>query len=99
MSEKEKKPKEKPESFVGGMPGFGFGDSADSATVNVGSGGYNENLPVAGMNGEQIRKKFGVRMEIAPESVMVVNGMNWDEKTPVQAGVKVQFIHKSGEKG
>lgn len=97
MQEKKKKPVENPSP---GPSGFGFDDGAnDPLSVNVGSGGYNENLPVAGMTGAEIRKKFKTRMEIDDAAVMVVNGKDFDEKDIVLAGQKVQFIHKAGEKG
>lgn len=98
MQEKKKKPVEGPSPG----PGFGFGfddGSSNPLSVNVGCGPYNENLPVAGMTGAEIRKKFKTRLGIADESVMVVNGADFDEKNIVEAGAMVQFIHKAGEKG
>lgn len=97
MQEKQKKPIEGPS-----LPtdGFGFDDGSDNPlAVNVGCGPYNENLPVAGKTVGEVRKKFKVRFEIADESVPVVNGKDADEDTKLDAGQKLQFIHKAGEKG
>lgn len=97
MQEKQKKPVEGPSPS---FSGFGFDDgSNDPLSVNVGSGGYNENLPVAGKTVGEIRKKFKTRMEIADESVPVINGKDATEDTVVGQGQKLQFIHKAGEKG
>ena len=97
MQEKQKKPMEKPATAAG----FGFedGSSGDPQSVNVGCRPYNENLPVAGLTVGQIRRKFKTRLEIGDEAVPVVNGTDGTEDTVCSAGCKLQFIHKSGEKG
>lgn len=99
MQEKHKKPIEGPSPGPSGFD-FGFDDgSSDPLSVNVGSGGYNENLPVAGKTVGEIRKKFKTRMEIDDAAVPVINGKDADEDSIVSQGCKLQFIHKAGEKG
>lgn len=99
MQEKQKKPTEGP-SPGQGFGSFGFDDGAgDPHSVNVGSGGYNENLPVAGKTVGEIRKKFKTRMEIDDAAVPVINGKDAKEDSVVEVGAKLQFIHKAGEKG
>jgi len=95
MSEQQKKHKENLPPSGGG---FGFTDGQEN-TVNVGCGPYNENLPVAGMSIEKIRKRFKGRLEIDDKAVAVVDGNDVDNDYVVNLGQKLQFIHKSGEKG
>jgi len=97
----EEKKKKQVEQFT---PGAGGSDDAATSVVGdknatVSHGPYAEQLPVAGMTVGEVRKRFGDRLDIHPESTPLIGGKAVDPSTRIQAGEVLMFIRRSGEKG
>jgi hypothetical protein len=51
------------------------------------------------MTVQQIRERFGDRLDIDPQSQAIVDGNEVNESTVVRAGQLLTFVRKAGEKG
>ncbi len=83
-----------------GPAGFGslFDDDSNPG-VTVISGIYAEHLPVANSSVGQIRARFRDRLDIDPQSVAVLDGLDVDDQTIVRPGQVLFFLRRAGEKG
>jgi hypothetical protein len=82
-----------------------FGDEFATATeTNTGSvdvihGVYAHSLPLAGMTVRQARLELEDRMNIDPEAVAVIDGVEAVENTVLRQGQVLNFVSPAGEKG
>ena len=82
-----------------------FGDEFATETpvatgrVDVIHGVYAHSLPLAGMSVRLARQELEDRMNIAPEAVAVVDGVEADEDTVLRQGQVLNFLTPAGEKG
>jgi hypothetical protein len=74
-------------------------DDAASGAATIASGPYAERLPVAGMTVGEIRRRFGDRFDIHPESRPVVDGNEVGDDTILQRDQVLMFTRRAGEKG
>ncbi len=83
------------------LPAHGSGDDDGSGgLVQVATGLYAERLPVGGLSITEVRNGFADRLDIAPDSVAVLDGqLVEDETTTIRAGQQLAFIRAAGEKG
>jgi hypothetical protein len=80
----------------------GLGDPlapADNTDAYVASGPYAEQLPVGGMSVGEIRRRYGDRFDLHPESQAILDGNPAAEDATVQPGQMLMFIRRAGEKG
>src|ERR1035437_3502981 len=100
MKEKRKTEKTK---IVGGNSGGSIFDSVPGIptdkNVNVSSGPYAEDLPVAGMTVEQVRQRFSDRLDIDSESQSIINGSPLEGSRILELGENLMFVRHAGEKG
>ncbi len=73
--------------------------AAAPATAMVSHGPYAEALPVGGMTVLEIRRRFGDRLDIDPESIPIIDGEQATEDTVVGEGQSLIFTRRAGEKG
>jgi len=78
---------------------FAAAGSAVSGHVDVIHGVYAHSLPLAGMTVRQARLELEDRMNIAPEAVAVVDGVEAGEDAVLRQGQVVNFLTPAGEKG
>ena len=78
---------------------FAAAGSAVSGRVDVIHGVYAHSLPLAGMSVRQARLELEDRMNIAPEAVAVVDGVEADEAFVLTQGQVLNFVTAAGEKG
>ena len=97
--------KEKRKEVTPGAPSGG-GSIFDSVpelpkntNLNVSSGPYVEDLPVAGTTVGEVRKKFSDRFDIDAQAVAIVNGVPVGEKYLLNAAESLMFVRHAGEKG
>jgi hypothetical protein len=82
-----------------------YGDEFATATalrsgrVDVIQGVYAHSLPLAGMSVRLARKELEDRMNIAPEAVAVIDGVEADEEDVLREGQVLNFVTPAGEKG
>ena len=69
------------------------------ATAMVSHGPYAEALPVGGMSVREVRRRFGDRLDIDPESIPIIDGEQATEDTVVGEGQSLIFTRRAGEKG
>lgn len=98
MQEKQKAHKEQAPT-EGGFGGPFDGPSAPANQATLSSGQYLEKKPIGGMTVKAVREKYKSEFNIHDMSVSIINKKQVDDNTVVQAGQKLTFIHKSGEKG
>lgn len=99
MNEKIKR-KEKPAGGNGDGSIFdGAADLPVNVNVNVSSGPYSEDLPIAGTSVGEVRRKFGDRFDIDDKAQAIVNGHAVDNDVVLQAGEVLMFVRHAGEKG
>jgi hypothetical protein len=99
MFEKRRVNREAHGSDPQGLPDiFATPDQAAGAAT-VSHGPYAEQLPVDGMTVEQVRHRFGDRLDIDPESIPILDGHQTNEGTVVRAGQVLLFTRRAGEKG
>src|ERR1035437_385596 len=100
MKEKRKTEKTK---IVGGNSGESIFDSVPGIptdkNVNVSSGPYAEDLPVAGMTVEQVRQRFSDRLDIDGQSQSIINGTPVEGSRILEVGENLMFVRHAGEKG
>lgn len=82
------------DSLFAGAPGIPVNN-----IVNVSSGPYSEELPVAGLTAGEIRRQFAERLDIDKEAAVIINGKQADDNTVIKAGEYLAFIRHAGEKG
>ncbi len=83
--------------------GGGIWDELDAdpitGSATIASSPYAERLPVAGMTVGEIRRQFGDRFDINPESAAYVDGHEVGDDTVLQRDQVLMFAHRAGEKG
>jgi hypothetical protein len=70
-----------------------------SSRVDVIHGVYAHSLPLAGMTVRQARGELDDRMNIDPESVAVLDGLEVADEVILKEGQVLNFITPAGEKG
>jgi hypothetical protein len=70
-----------------------------SGRVDVIHGVYAHSLPLAGMTVRQARSELEERMNIDPESVAVIDGVEAREDVVLRENQVLNFITPAGEKG
>jgi hypothetical protein len=92
-----------PERVTAGPAPFSDDFAPATATrtgrVDVIHGVYAHSLPLAGRTIVQAREELEDRMNIAPEAVAVVDGMEVAEEEILREGQVLNFVSPSGEKG
>jgi hypothetical protein len=77
----------------------GDGAAMRSGRVEVIHGVYAHSLPLAGMTVLQARTELEDRMNIDPEALVVIDGVEADDDTVLCEGQVVNFVTPAGEKG
>src|SRR5687768_2117978 len=67
--------------------------------IDVIHGVYAHSLPLVGMTIAQARLELEDRMNIAPEAVAVVDGIEVSEEEHLREGQVLNFLSPAGEKG
>lgn len=98
MSERIRPDREHLPSPGGGGDIFNSGPGT-GPTVHLSSGPYDEHLPVGNMSVGEIRRRFGDRFDVDPESQAVLDGENVSDDVVVRPGQALRFVRQSGEKG
>ncbi len=92
----------RPAGFSGG-PDLGDDDFATATlaegSVDVIHGVYAHSLPLAGMTVRQARSELTERMNIAPDALAVVDGIESSEDYVLHEGQVLNFVKPAGEKG
>jgi hypothetical protein len=73
--------------------------AAKTGRVDVIHGIYAHSLPLAGMTVAEARVELEDRMNIAPEAMAVVDGVEAGEHEMLREGQVLNFVSKAGEKG
>jgi glutamyl/glutaminyl-tRNA synthetase len=81
-------------SIFDGVPGL-----PPSQMVNVSSGPYAEELPVAGTTVGEVRRKCSDRFDIDAKAQAIINGKDAGEDVVLKAGESLMFVRRAGEKG
>ena len=97
MTEQLQRRRGNPRPGPGGLPSV-F-DREGGGNVTVCHGVYTEALPLNGMSIRDIRRRFGDRLGIDPDSEAVLDGHGTREDTVVEAGQLLTFMERAGEKG
>src|SRR5262249_43084789 len=89
------------EALATGPTPFGdeFATEERTGRVDVIHGVYAHSLPLAGMTVRQARLELEERMNIDPDALAVVDGIETDEDTVLQEGQVLNFVKLAGEKG
>ena len=85
-----------------GPPGPGGvfdGNPANQPSVTVSSGPYAEHLPVGNLSVGEIRRRFGDRFDLDPQSQAVLDGNDVSDDVVVRPGQSLTFVRRAGEKG
>lgn len=83
-----------------GGPGGIFDNSQQAdQPVTVSSGPYMEQLPVGNRTVGEVRRRFGDRLGLDPQSQAVLDGNDVDDDTVVRPGQALMFVRRAGEKG
>ena len=72
---------------------------ARTGRVDVIHGVYAHSLPLAGMTVRQARTELEERMNIDPEALAVVDGLETEEESVLREGQVLNFLTPAGEKG
>jgi hypothetical protein len=78
---------------------FAAAGTTATGSVDVIHGVYAHSLPLAGMSVRQARAELEDRMNIDPEAVAVVDGVEAGEDTVLRQGQVLNFVTPAGEKG
>ncbi|MHC4942562.1 MAG: hypothetical protein ACYTG7_06020 [Planctomycetota bacterium] len=78
---------------------FTSGSSGREGRVEVVHGVYAHSLPLAGMTVMQARSELEDRMNIAPDAVAVVDGLEAGDDSVLDEGQVLNFVKHAGEKG
>ena len=93
----------RPETFATGpepfSDDFGTGTATATGRVDVIHGVYAHSLPLAGMSVAMARVELEDRLNIAPEAVAVVDGVEVGEEELLREGQVLNFVSPAGEKG
>ena len=73
--------------------------ATDSGRVDVIHGVYAHSLPLAGLTVRQARLELEERMNIDPEALAVIDGVEAVEDTVLRQGQVLNFVAPAGEKG
>jgi hypothetical protein len=73
--------------------------AARTGRVDVIHGVYAHSLPLAGMTVAQARTELEDRMNISPEALAVVDGIETEEDSVLREGQVLNFLTPAGEKG
>jgi hypothetical protein len=76
-----------------------FAGTSPSGRVDVIHGVYAHSLPLAGKTIKQARKELEVRMNIDPQAMAVIDGLETREDVVLREGQVLNFISPAGEKG
>jgi hypothetical protein len=91
------------ESFAAGPTPHGdsFATTAEAkpGCVEVIHGVYAHSLPLAGMTVEQARVELEDRMNIDPQALAVVDGVEAGDDEILREGQVLNFVKQAGEKG
>jgi hypothetical protein len=79
--------------------GFATATATRSGRVDVIHGVYAHSLPLAGMTVRQARAELEERMNIDPEALAVVDGVEAVEEELLREGQVLNFVTPAGEKG
>jgi hypothetical protein len=79
--------------------GGATGTAVRAGRVDVIHGVYAHSLPLAGMTVRQARAELEERMNIDPESVAVIDGVEATDDTVLREGQVLNFVTEAGEKG
>jgi hypothetical protein len=96
---KEKKRIEKQTGGQGPSIFDGALDLTVNQNVNISSGPYSEDLPVAGSTVGEIRQKFSEQFDIDAKAQSIVNGNVVGDDVVLKAGESLMFVRHAGEKG
>ena len=91
-----------PNEHLGASGSLGsiFDDPEDAGgLVAVSSGPYLEQLPVGNLSVGEIRRRFGARFDLDPQSQAVLDGHDVGDQTIVRPGQALMFTRRAGEKG
>jgi hypothetical protein len=77
----------------------GTATATRSGRVDVIHGVYAHSLPLAGMTVRQARTELEERMNIDPEALAVVDGLEAEEESILREGQVLNFLTLAGEKG
>ena len=75
------------------------GENGDGTMATVSAGIHMERLPIAGRTIGEIRREFGSRWDLHPNSLAYINGNGVADDTVLGAGQVLMFGMRSGEKG
>jgi hypothetical protein len=91
----------RPESVAGGPEPFSdaFATRERDGRVDVIYGVYAHSLPLAGLTVLQARTELEERMNIDPEALTVVDGVEVQADTILKEGQVLNFVRHAGEKG
>ncbi len=91
----------RPEKLTTGPTAFGddFAAAPKTGRVEVIHGVYAHSLPLAGMTVEQARAELEDRMNIDPEAVAVIDGVEATADAVIREGQVLNFVTLAGEKG
>jgi hypothetical protein len=91
----------RPESVAGGPEPFSdaFATRERDGRVEVIHGVYAHSLPLAGLTVLQARTELEDRMNIDPEALTVVDGVEVQADTILKEGQVLNFVRYAGEKG
>jgi hypothetical protein len=78
---------------------FGGGTATAEGRVEVIHGVYAHSLPLAGMAVRAARSELEDRMNIDPDSIAVVDGVEVDENYVLRENQVLNFVKPAGEKG
>src|SRR5947207_15543750 len=78
---------------------FAPANAAVSGHVDVIHGVYAHSLPLAGLTVRQARLELEERMNIDPEALAVIDGVEAVEDTVLRQGQVLNFVTPAGEKG
>ena len=78
---------------------FAAGTATRSGRVDVIHGVYAHSLPLAGLSVRQARAELEERMNIDPEAVAVIDGVEAGEDVLLREGQVLNFLTPAGEKG
>ncbi len=78
---------------------FATGTATLTGRVEVIHGVYAHSLPLAGMTVRQARSELEDRMNIDPDAIAVIDGVEANEDTVLEENQVLNFVKPAGEKG
>jgi hypothetical protein len=93
----------RPDGFDGGPEAFsddfGVATATAEGRVEVIHGVYAHSMPLAGMSVRAARAELEERMNIDPDAMAVVDGLEVDPNVILREGQVLNFVKPAGEKG